>query len=165
MAKKDDEELTTNFGKPVDRDLFSVTAGEHGPILIQDTHLTEKLGHFDRERIPERVVHANGAGAQGYFEVVGDVSKCTHAKFLSEVGKKTDVFVCFSTAGGEKGSADSGRDPRGFAIKFYTEDGNYDMVGNNAPIFFVRDPLKFPDFIFIAARCISPDNERRKLHE
>ena len=152
MAKNDEKELTNDFGAPVDDDLFSVTAGEHGPILIQDTHLTEKLAHFDRERIPERVVHAKGAGAHGYFEVIGDVSKYTHARFLSEVGKKTDVFARFSQVGGEKGSADSERDPRGFALKFYTEEGNYDMVGNNTPIFFIRDPLKFPDFIHTQKR-------------
>ena len=152
MAKDDEKELTNDFGAPVDDDLFSVTAGEHGPILIQDTHLTEKLAHFDRERIPERVVHAKGAGAHGYFEVIGDVSEYTRARFLSEVGKKTEVFARFSTVGGEKGSADSERDPRGFALKFYTEEGNYDMVGNNTPIFFIRDPLKFPDFIHTQKR-------------
>ena len=152
MAKDDEKELTNDFGAPVDDDLFSVTAGEHGPILIQDTHLTEKLAHFDRERIPERVVHAKGAGAHGYFEVIGDVSEYTRARFLSEVGKKTDVFARFSQVGGEKGSADSERDPRGFALKFYTEEGNYDMVGNNTPVFFIRDPLKFPDFIHTQKR-------------
>jgi len=152
MATDDEKKMTNDFGAPVDGDLFSVTAGEHGPILIQDTHLTEKLAHFDRERIPERVVHAKGAGAHGYFEVIGDVSKYTHARFLSEVGKKTDVFARFSQVGGEKGSADSERDPRGFALKFYTEEGNYDMVGNNTPIFFIRDPLKFPDFIHTQKR-------------
>jgi catalase len=152
MAEDNEKEMTNDFGAPVDNDLFSVTAGEHGPILIQDIHLTEKLAHFDRERIPERVVHAKGAGAHGYFEVIGDVSKYTRARFLSEVGKKTDVFARFSTVGGEKGSADSERDPRGFALKFYTEEGNYDMVGNNTPIFFIRDPLKFPDFIHTQKR-------------
>jgi catalase len=120
--------------------------------LIQDVHLIEKLAHFDRERIPERVVHAKGAGAHGYFEVTHDVSRYTRAKFLSEIGKRTEVFLRFSTVGGEKGSADSERDPRGFALKFYTEEGNYDMVGNNTPIFFIRDPLKFPDFIHTQKR-------------
>ena len=148
----DKKKLTTGFGMPVDNDLNSATAGEKGPILIQDVHLTEKLAHFDRERIPERVVHAKGAGAHGYFEVTQDVTKYTQAKFLSEVGKKTDIFVRFSTVGGEKGSADSERDPRGFAMKFYTEEGNYDMVGNNTPVFFIRDPLKFPDFIHTQKR-------------
>jgi len=119
---------------------------------MQDVHLLEKLAHFDRERIPERVVHAKGAGAGGYFEVTTDVTKYTKAKFLSEVGKRTEVFARFSTVGGEKGSADAERDPRGFAIKFYTEEGNYDLVGNNTPVFFIRDPLKFPDFIHTQKR-------------
>jgi catalase len=119
---------------------------------MQDIHLLEKLAHFDRERIPERVVHAKGAGAYGYFEVTHDVTKYTRAKFLSKVGKRTDLFVRFSTVGGEKGSADSERDPRGFAVKFYTEEGNYDFVGNNTPVFFIRDPLKFPDFIHTQKR-------------
>ncbi len=144
--------MTTNFGQPVDNDLDSMTAGNPGPVLIQDVHLVEKLAHFNRERIPERVVHAKGAGAGGYFEVTKDVSKWTKAKFLSEVGKRTEVFVRFSTVGGEKGSADAERDPRGFAVKFYTEDGNYDLVGNNTPVFFIRDPLKFPDFIHTQKR-------------
>ncbi len=144
--------LTTNFGAPVDDDQNSLTAGSMGPILIQDTHLVEKLAHFDRERIPERVVHAKGAGAFGYFEVTHDVTGYTQAKFLSEVGMKTEVFARFSTVGGEKGSADSERDPRGYAVKFYTEEGNYDFVGNNTPVFFIRDPLKFPDFIHTQKR-------------
>ena len=151
MADKDNR-LTTGFGKPVDDDQNSVTAGPRGPVLMQDVHLLEKLGHFDRERIPERVVHAKGAGAYGYFEVTEDVTKYTRAAFLSEVGKRTDVFVRFSTVGGEKGSADTERDPRGFAIKFYTEEGNYDMTGNNTPVFFIRDPLKFSDFIHTQKR-------------
>lgn len=146
------KKMTTGFGMPVDNDLNSITAGLKGPVLLQDVHLIEKLAHFDRERIPERVVHAKGAGAHGYFEVTHDVTKYTRAKFLSSIGKKTDVFVRFSTVGGEKGSADSERDPRGFAVKFYTEEGNYDMVGNNTPVFFIRDPLKFPDFIHTQKR-------------
>jgi catalase len=152
MAKKKKETMTTAFGHPVGNDLNSVTAGPRGPVLMQDVHLLEKLSHFDRERIPERVVHAKGAGAYGYFEVTADVTKYTRAAFLSRVGKKTDVFVRFSTVGGEKGSADAERDPRGFAIKFYTEEGNYDMTGNNTPVFFIRDPLKFPDFIHTQKR-------------
>ena len=115
--------------------------------MLQDVHLIEKLAHFNRERIPELIVHAKGAGVGGYFEVTKDVRKYTKAKFLSEVGKRTEVFARFSTVGGEKGSADAERDPRGFALKFYTEDGNYDLIGNNTPVFFIRDPLKFPDFI------------------
>ncbi len=150
--KEDQQKLTTGFGMPVDDDLNSQTAGSGGPVLLQDVHLLEKLAHFDRERIPERVVHAKGAGAYGYFEVTRDVTKYTRAKFLSEVGKRTEVFVRFSTVGGEKGSADSERDPRGFAVKFYTEEGNYDLVGNNTPVFFIRDSLKFPDFIHTQKR-------------
>jgi catalase len=151
MAEKA-KTLTTGFGMPVDNDLNSMTAGPKGPALVQDVHLIEKLAHFDRERIPERVVHAKGAGAHGHFEVSRDVTAYTRAKFLSKPGKKTEVFVRFSTVGGEKGSADSERDPRGFAVKFYTEEGNYDMVGNNTPVFFIRDPLKFPDFIHTQKR-------------
>ena len=161
MPKKNSR-LTTSQGKPVGNDQNSLTAGKRGPIMMQDVHLMDKLAHFDRERIPERVVHAKGAGAFGYFEVTHDVTQYTKAKFLSKVGKKTDVFVRFSTVGGEKGSADTERDPRGFAVKFYTEDGNYDMVGNNTPVFFIRDPLKFPDFIHTqkrhpATNCKNPD--------
>ena len=148
----DRKKLTTNFGRPVDDDQNSVTAGVRGPVLLQDVHLIEKLAHFNRERIPERVVHAKGAGAGGYFEVTNDVTKYTKAKFLSKVGKRTEVFARFSTVGGEKGSADAERDPRGFAVKFYTEEGNYDLVGNNTPVFFIRDPLKFPDFIHTQKR-------------
>ncbi|UCH62303.1 MAG: catalase [Fidelibacterota bacterium] len=151
MAKKK-RTLTTNFGTPVDDDQNTVTAGSSGPALIQDVHLIEKLAHFDRERIPERVVHAKGAGAYGYFEVTHDVIRYTMAQFLSKIGKRTEVFVRFSTVGGERGSADSARDPRGFAVKFYTEEGNYDLVGNNTPVFFIRDPLKFPDFIHTQKR-------------
>jgi catalase len=149
---KDEKKLTTGFGMPVDNDLNSTTAGPKGPVLVQDVHLIEKLAHFDRERIPERVVHAKGAGAHGYFELTRDVSMFTRAKFLSKPGQRTEVFLRFSTVGGEKGSADSERDPRGFAVKFYTEEGNYDMVGNNTPVFFIRDPLKFPDFIHTQKR-------------
>jgi catalase len=149
---KDKQVYTTGFGSPVDDDQHSKTAGSRGPVLLQDAHLLEKLGHFNRERIPERVVHAKGAGAHGYFEVTADVTMYTKAKFLSEIGKRTDVFARFSTVGGEKGSADAERDPRGFAVKFYTEEGNYDMVGNNTPVFFIRDPLKFADFIHTQKR-------------
>ena len=150
--KSKKKKMTTNFGRPVDDDQNSMTAGHRGPVLIQDVHLIEKLAHFNRERIPERVVHAKGAGAGGYFEVTNDVTKYTKAKFLSKVGKRTEVFARFSTVGGEKGSADAERDPRGFAVKFYTEEGNYDLVGNNTPVFFIRDPLKFPDFIHTQKR-------------
>ena len=151
MAKKS-KRLTTASGAPVDDDQNTVTAGPRGPALMQDVHLMEKLAHFNRERIPERVVHAKGAGAYGVFECTADMGKYTRAAFLSKVGKKTEVFVRFSTVGGERGSVDSARDPRGFAVKFYTEEGNYDMTGNNTPVFFIRDPLKFPDFIHTQKR-------------
>ncbi|ALS24677.1 catalase [Paenibacillus naphthalenovorans] len=149
MGKK---KLTTSSGSPVADNQNSQTAGQRGPVVIQDVHLLEKLAHFNRERIPERVVHAKGAGAFGYFEVTHAVNQWTKAKFLSEVGKQTPVFIRFSTVAGEKGAADTERDPRGTAIKFYTEDGNYDLVGNNTPVFFIRDPLKFPDFIHTQKR-------------
>ncbi|CAO3573003.1 unnamed protein product [Mortierella alpina] len=144
--------LTTANGNPVDDNQNSMTAGEFGPILLQDFHLLDKLSHFDRERIPERVVHAKGAGAHGYFEVTADLTNLTSAHFLQKPGTKTPVFTRFSTVGGEKGSSDSARDPRGFAIKFYTDEGNWDMVGNNTPVFFIRDPIKFPDFIHTQKR-------------
>jgi len=154
--------LTTASGSPVDDDLNSKTAGPRGPLLVEDWNLISKLQHFDRERIPERVVHAKGAGAHGYFEVTHDVTKYCKAKFLSSVGKRTPVFVRFSTVGGEKGSADAERDPRGFAIKHYTEEGIWDMTGNNTPVFFIRDPSRFPDFIHTqkrnpATNCKDPD--------
>ncbi|RBW70160.1 catalase KatA [Bacillus taeanensis] len=144
--------LTTSWGAPVGDNQNSMTAGSRGPTLIQDVHLLEKLAHFNRERVPERVVHAKGAGTHGYFEVTNDVTKYTKANFLSEVGKRTPLFVRFSTVAGENGSADSVRDPRGFAVKFYTEEGNYDLVGNNTPVFFIRDAIKFPDFIHTQKR-------------
>jgi catalase len=143
----DKKSLTTESGAPVADNQHSQTAGPNGPVLIQDHHLIEKLARFERERIPERVVHAKGSGAYGTFTVTKDLSPYTKAKFLERVGKTTELLIRFSTVAGEKGSADTVRDPRGFAIKFYTEDGNYDLVGNDTPIFFLRDPLKFPDFI------------------
>jgi catalase len=139
--------LTTESGAPVADNQHSQTAGPGGPVLLQDHALIEKLARFERERIPERVVHAKGSGAFGHFEVTREMSRFTKAKFLGAAGKRTEVFVRFSTVAGEKGSADTVRDPRGFAVRFYTEDGNYDLVGNNTPVFFLRDPLKFPDFI------------------
>jgi catalase len=144
--------LTTSWGAPVGDNQNSITAGDRGPTLLQDVHLLEKLAHFNRERVPERVVHAKGAGAHGYFEVTNDVTNYTKANFLSEVGKRTPLFIRFSTVAGENGSADTVRDPRGFAVKFYTEDGNYDIVGNNTPVFFIRDAIKFPDFIHTQKR-------------
>lgn len=139
--------LTTAGGQPVAQNQHSLTAGEHGPVLIGDFHLIEKLAHFNRERIPERVVHAKGAGAYGTFTVTRDITQFSIASVFASVGKKTDVFLRFSTVAGEKGSADTERDPRGFAVKFYTDEGIWDVVGNNTPVFFERDPLKFPDFI------------------
>lgn len=130
----------------------SLSAGPRGQLLLQDYFLHEKLAQFNRERIPERIVHAKGSGAYGKFTVTNDISKYTRAKFLNKVGKETKVFMRFSTVGGERGSADSERDPRGFAMKFYTEDGNYDLVGNNTPVFFIKDPRKFPDFIHTQKR-------------
>ncbi|TGM96697.1 catalase [Leptospira dzoumogneensis] len=144
MSKKT---LTTSGGHPVPQNQHSVTAGSRGPILIQDTHLIEKLAHFNRERIPERVVHAKGAGAYGVLTITKDLSEYSRASVFSKVGKTTPLFLRFSTVAGEKGSADTERDPRGFAVKFYTEEGIWDLVGNNTPVFFERDPLKFPDFI------------------
>jgi catalase len=139
--------LTTNQGAPVSDNQNSLTVGERGPVLLQDVHLIEKLAHFDRERIPERVVHAKGAGAHGYFKVSKSMADFTCAKFLQDPEKATPVFVRFSTVVGARGSADTARDPRGFAVKFYTEDGNYDLVGNNLPVFFIRDAIKFPDMV------------------
>jgi catalase len=143
----DDKTLTNNFGAPVPDNEHSLSAGERGPLLLQDYLLVEKIAHFDRERIPERVVHAKGAGAFGYFEASADMSRHTRAHLFRQAGRRTPVLVRFSTVGGEKGSADADRDPRGFAIKFYTEHGNYDLVGNNTPVFFIRDPFKFPDMV------------------
>ena len=150
--------LTTASGAPLDDDQASITAS--GYTLIQDVHLTEKMAHFNRERIPERVVHAKGTGAHGYFEVTNDLSKYTRAAFLSEVGKKTDIFVRFSIVNTERGGPDTDRDPRGFSVKFYTEEGNYDIVANNTPVFFIRDAIKFPDFIHSQKR-----NPKNNLHD
>ncbi|RTQ47224.1 catalase [Hymenobacter gummosus] len=144
--------LTTAAGRPIWDNQNSQTAGPRGPVLLQDYLLHEKLAHFNRERIPERVVHAKGSGAYGTFTVTQDLTKFTRAKLFAAVGKQTRVFLRFSTVGGEKGSADTERDPRGFAVKFYTEDGNWDLVGNNTPVFFVKDPVKFPDFIHTQKR-------------
>jgi catalase len=144
--------LTTASGIPVADNQNSVSAGPRGPLLLQDFHLIEKLQHFNRERIPERVVHAKGSGAYGSFTVTHDITKYTKAKLFSEVGKKTETFARFSTVGGEKGSADTERDPRGFAVRFYTEEGNWDLVGNNTPMFFIKDPIKFPDFVHTQKR-------------
>lgn len=137
--------LTTVFGAPVADDDNTMTAGERGPALLQDVWFLEKIAHFDREVIPERRMHAKGAGAFGTFTVTHDISAYTRAKLFSDVGKQTPVVARFSTVAGERGAADAERDIRGFAVKFYTEEGNWDLVGNNTPVFFIRDPLKFPD--------------------
>ncbi|MBP9742448.1 MAG: catalase [Burkholderiales bacterium] len=139
--------FTLSNGAPVAEDQNSISAGEHGSLTFDNYHLFEKLAHFNRERIPERVVHARGSGAYGTFTLTTDLSKYTLADFLQSVHTKTRVFARFSTVGGGQDSSDYARDPRGFAIKFYTNRGNWDMVGNNTPVFFLRDPLKFPDFI------------------
>lgn len=150
MAKK--KKLTSASGIPYAANEDSMTAGPRGPVLLQDYILHEKLAHFNRERIPERVVHAKGTGAFGKFTVTNDITKYTKAKLFSKVGNECRVFLRFSTVGGEKGSADTERDPRGFAVKFYTEDGNWDLVGNNTPVFFIKDAKKFPDFIHTQKR-------------
>ena len=137
--------LTNESGAPVPNNTNSLTAGARGPVLLEDNWLIEKLAHFDREVIPERRMHAKGSGAFGTFTVTHDVTEYTCASLFSEVGKKTDVFVRFSTVAGERGAADAERDIRGFAVKFYTDEGNWDLVGNNTPVFFLRDPLQFPD--------------------
>ena len=139
--------LTTNTGTPVGDNQNSKTAGENGPVLLEDIHLVEKLANFDRERIPERVVHARGVGAHGVFESYGDWSRFTRAAFLGAKGKQTPVFARFSTVVHSSGSPEIARDPRGFATKFYTEQGNYDLVGNHLPVFFIRDAIKFPDMV------------------
>ncbi|KWO57783.1 catalase [Burkholderia territorii] len=138
-------EIAHANGAPVSNNVNIQTAGARGPALLQDVWLIEKLAHFDREVIPERRMHAKGAGAYGTFTVTHDISRCTKAKLFSEIGKQTPMFVRFSTVAGERGAADAERDIRGFALKFYTEEGNWDLVGNNTPVFFFRDPLRFPD--------------------
>ncbi|MEN8211754.1 MAG: catalase [Thermodesulfobacteriota bacterium] len=143
MSEK--KKLTNNAGAPVADNQNVMTAGPRGPQLLQDVWFLEKLAHFDREVIPERRMHAKGSGAYGTFTVTHDITKYTKAKIFSEIGKTTDMFVRFSTVAGERGAADAERDIRGFAVKFYTEEGNWDLVGNNTPVFFLRDPLKFPD--------------------
>ena len=141
MKKK----LTSSSGAPVVDNQNTMTAGPRGPMLLQDVWFLEKLAHFDREVIPERRMHAKGSGAFGTFTVTHDISKYTKTKMFSAIGKKTECFVRFSTVAGERGAADAERDIRGFAMKFYTEEGNWDLVGNNTPVFFLKDPLKFPD--------------------
>ena len=134
-------------GSPVGTLSATQTVGPRGPVLLQDVNYLDEMAHFDRERIPERVIHAKGAGAFGYFQVTHDITKYSCAKLFEEIGKRTPIAVRFSFVSGERGAADTTRDPRGFAVKFYTEDGNWDLVGNNTPIFFLRDPILFPSFI------------------
>lgn len=149
MAKR--PTLTSTSGMPLADNQNSITAGPRGPVLMQDFHLLEKLAHQNRERIPERTVHAKGSAAYGTLTITHDITKYTKAKALQK-GKKTEAFLRFSTVAGERGAADAERDVRGFALRFYTEEGNWDLVGNNTPVFFVRDPLKFPDFIHTQKR-------------
>jgi catalase len=148
----ENKRMTTDAGRPVGDNQNSLTVGPHGPVVFEDFLLFEKMAHFNRERIPERVVHAKGSGAYGHFVCTNPLTKYTTAKLFASAGKKTPTFLRFSTVGGEKGSADTERDPRGFALKFYTEEGNWDLVGNNTPVFFIRDPLKFGDFIHTQKR-------------
>ena len=147
MSDKPMKTMTTTAGNPIADNQNSLTAGPRGPVLLQDYELIEKLAHQNRERIPERVVRAKGWGAFGNFVVTDDITRYTKAAMFSEVGKKTPVLTRFSTVAGEMGAADAERDVRGFATKFYTDEGNWDLVGNNTPVFFIRDPMKFPDFI------------------
>lgn len=154
--KAADKYLTDNFARPISNNSDSLTVGENGPVLLEDLFLIEKLASFDRERIPERVVHAKGAGAFGYFELINSMDKFTKAKVFTNLNSKTPVAVRFSTVVGSRGSADTVRDPRGFATKFYTDEGNLDIVGNHIPIFFIRDSKKFPDMIH--AFKPSPEN-------
>ncbi|WP_375138404.1 catalase [Bacillus sp. D12] len=142
-----EKKLTTNHGVRVSEDEHSLKAGDRGPTLMEDFHFREKMTHFDHERIPERIVHARGFGAHGYFQVYEPMTKLTKASFLQDPSKKTPVFVRFSTVAGSRGSADSVRDARGFATKFYTDEGNFDLVGNNIPVFFIQDAIKFPDLV------------------
>ena len=143
MSKK--KQLTTTHGQPIADNQNSLTAGPRGPLLMQDYQLMEKLATFNRERVPERIVHAKGSGAFGTLTITHDITRYSKAKVFSKVGKQTPCLLRFSTVAGERGAADAERDIRGFAMKFYTEEGNWDLVGNNTPVFFIRDPLKFPD--------------------
>jgi len=152
MSEGNKKKLTTSAGAPVANNQNSLTAGERGPLLMQDYQLIEKLAHQNRERIPERVVHAKGWGAFGTFTVTRDITRYTRANIFGKVGKETPMLARFSTVAGELGAADAERDVRGFALKFYTDEGNWDLVGNNTPVFFVRDALKFPDFIHTQKR-------------
>ncbi|MGI8752398.1 MAG: catalase [Acidimicrobiales bacterium] len=159
MTNEKPPATTNDSGVPAPSDEYSLTVGPSGPTVLHDHYTVQKMQHFNRERVPERVVHAKGAGAHGFFEVTEDVTWFTKASFLAEVGKRTPMFARFSTVAGEQGYPDTVRDPRGFALKFYTDEGNYDLVGNNTPVFFVRDATKFQDFIHSQKRL--PDTGMR----
>jgi len=146
------EIMTTTGGNPVADNENSITAGPRGPLLMQDYQLLEKLAHQNRERIPERTVHAKGSAAYGTLTITHDITRFTKASVFAKIGKQTEALLRFSTVAGERGAAAAERDVRGFALKFYTDEGNWDLVGNNTPVFFVRDPLKFPDFIHTQKR-------------
>ncbi|MET0570610.1 MAG: catalase, partial [Pedobacter agri] len=157
IADSTGESLTTNHGVKINDDQNSLKAGERGATLLEDFILREKITHFDHERIPERIVHARGSAAHGVFKVYEDQSALTRAAFLTDPGQETPVFVRFSTVAGSRGSTDLARDVRGFAVKFYTQEGNFDLVGNNVPVFFIQDAVKFPDLIHAVKP--EPDNE------
>lgn len=159
---KEQKKLTSNNGAPVADNQNVMTAGPRGPLLMQDVWFLEKLAHFDREVIPERRMHAKGSGAYGTLTITNDITAYTKAKIFAEVGKKTELFARFSTVAGERGAADAERDIRGFALKFYTEEGNWDLVGNNTPVFFLKDPLKFPDLNHAVKR--DPRTNMRSAH-
>jgi catalase len=156
-ADSTNELMRTNTGLPINDDQNSLKAGERGPSLLEDFILREKITHFDHERIPERVVHARGSGAHGVFKVYKSMESVTKAHFLSDPSLETPVFVRFSTVAGSRGSTDLARDARGFAVKFYTQEGNFDLVGNNIPVFFIQDAIKFPDLVHAVKP--EPDNE------
>jgi catalase len=157
-ADGDTPVLTTNLGIPVSDDQSSLKIGERGPTALEDFHFREKIFHFDRERIPERVVHARGFGAHGFFELYESLTDVTRADLLQRPGERTPLFIRFSTVAGSKGSADLARDVRGFAVKFYTKEGNWDLVGNNIPVFFIQDAIKFPDLI----HAVKPSSQRER---
>ncbi len=161
-ADNDDTLLTTNQGVAISDNQNSLKAGARGPVLLQDFILREKIMHFDHERIPERVVHARGSAAHGYFECLDNCADVTMADFLQRPGERIPVFTRFSTVAGNKGSFDVARDVRGFAVKFYTQQGNFDLVGNNIPVFFIQDAIKFPDLIHAPSRTLIVNFPKRK---
>ena len=156
IASDGQDRLTTAFGHVVGDDQNGLRAGPRGPTLLEDFVLRDKITHFDHERIPERVVHARGTAAHGYFELTDSLADLTTARILGEVGERTEVFTRFSTVAGSRGSVDLARDVRGFAVKFYTKEGNWDLVGNNIPVFFIQDPIRFPDLI----HAVKPEPDR-----